>query len=125
VFIPDTQEQAVMLLGSKHLQRKFSSPANEPIYPETNCYGSFYATFVGFGVRICIEHAKLECAKFKSLIHLFLADPGLARGFFGPVMERAEPTIPWHFLIAIIAFVISMMQLMIKRAKRQAAVCHE
>ena len=35
-------------------------------------------------------------------------------------MKRAEPAVPRHFLITVIAFVIAVMKLVIKRTKREA-----
>lgn len=59
-----------------------------------------------------------SCAKLRNTP--FLARAGF-NGVFGcPIVKRSEPAIPWHFLIAIIAFVVAVMKLVIKRAQREA-----
>ena len=37
-------------------------------------------------------------------------------------MECPKPTVPWHFLIAVVALVIAVMELMVERPQRQLAL---
>ena len=38
----------------------------------------------------------------------------------GAIVERAEPAVPRHLLIAVIALIVAMMELVIERAQGQA-----
>ena len=55
-------------------------------------------------------------------MHVFLAASCLFRAGVTAIMECPEPTVPRHLLIAVIAFVIAVMELMIKRPQRQLAL---
>jgi len=37
-------------------------------------------------------------------------------------MECPKPTVPWHFLIAVVALVIAVMELMVERPQCQLAL---
>ena len=52
-------------------------------------------------------------------VHFTFAITGAFRGIVGPVMIGAKPFVPGHFCVAIIAFVIAVMQLMKKCTDQQ------
>ena len=57
-----------------------------------------------------------------SQMHILLACTGYGRGFVTSIMKRAKPPIPRHLLIAIVTLIISVVQLMIKRAQHQSTL---
>lgn len=60
------------------------------------------------------------------LIHPFLAIPCFAGAFFGAVVKGAEPAVPWHFLVAVVAFIITVVERVVECAEFQLAfVFHE
>ena len=55
------------------------------------------------------------------IMHFFLKFLSYTGCFFCSVLECAEPSIPRHLLVAVIAFIITVVQLVIKGAQRQSS----
>ena len=51
------------------------------------------------------------------LVHSFLSIPCFTCVFFSAVVEGAEPAVPRHFLVAVVTFVIAMVERMVKRTE--------
>ena len=61
------------------------------------------------------------CLSLRLRMHFFLTFPSYTGRFFCSVVECAKPSIPRHLLVSIVAFIITVVQLVIKGAECQSS----